>query len=501
MGFAWDPRLTPMAGPCAMVLFGASGDLAHKKLLPALYDLANRGLLPAGFALVGVARRDWSEADLRREAHAAVASGARTPFRQQVWENFAARLHYVSGDVANPATYKDLALALQAADVAHSTRQQRLFYLALPPDRCPVAVQGLLDSGLAGAPGHGGRLVVERPYGFDLVSSKQLNYLIDQGFCETEVCRMDPYLGNELVRTFVALRFANRLFDAVWNRDHVSHVEITMGEDQGIGARAGYWDQLGALRDIVTGHMFQLLALTAMDQPASMAAVDVRAARQCALRQIELAGPVSKAAARGQYTAGWQGNIQVKGYLDEPGVIGGSTTETYAALKLAVDTDRWRGVPFYLRTGKRLGRRITQITLLLKPTAWAQTVPALAGQLEPNLLTIRMRPDSGVTMRIDTKVPNTQTQVRPVTVDFSHGYTFAEALPEGFEQELFDVLVGVPPYQASSSEVSESWRVVEPVLKAWQASNKPPARYPAGSWGPKTADRLLARDGKTWRRP
>jgi len=500
-----DSRLPPVAGPCAMVLFGATGNLAHKKVLPGLYDLANRGLLPANFALIGVARRRWTDADLRREAHSAVASGARTPFRQQVWEDFAARIHYVAGDVKTWATFERLKAVLQAVDAAQGTHGRRLFYLALPPDRSEETVQRLIESRLVGpeAGQSQGSLVVERPRGFDGASALRLDQVIHRGFREESVFRMDPYMGNELVRAFVTMRFANRFLEAVWNSEHVSHVEITMTEDQGIDTRAGYYDKIGALRDVLAGHLLQLLALSAMEAPASMAAPAVRSAREEALRQTALAGPVELAAVRGQFTAGWQGNYRVDGYREDPAVPDGSNTETFVALKLAVDTARWRGVPFYLRTGKRLSRRVTQVALNLKPTVWQRDQANLTDNLglaTPNALVLRIRPDSAVTLRLNTKSPSTQTEVRPLTLDYSHGYTFAESLPEGFEQELFDALVGAEPFLQSSAEAVESWRIVDPVLQAWAGGHHAPDPYPAGSWGPASANGIPAAEGHTWRR-
>jgi len=488
-----------------MVLFGATGNLAHKKVLPGLYDLANRGLLPANFALIGVARRPWTDADLRREAHAAVASGARTPFRQQAWEDFAARIHHVAGDVQSWATFERLKAALIAVDAAQGTQGRRLFYLALPPDRSEETVLSLLESRLAG-PEAGldqGNLVVERPRGYDSASALRLDQVIHRGFREESVFRMDPYMGNELVKALVTMRFANRFLEAVWNSEHVSHVEITMTEDQGIDTRAGYYDKIGALRDVLAGHLLQLLALTAMEAPTSLAAQDVRTAREEALRHVALAGPVEQVAVRGQFTAGWQGNYRVSGYREDPAVPDESTTETFVALKLAVDTARWRGVPFYLRTGKRLSRRVTQVALSLKPTAWQRDQadgPEGSGLATPNALILRIRPDSAVTLRLNTKSPSTQTEVRPLTLDYSHGYTFAEALPEGFEQELFDTLVGAAPYLQSGAEAAESWRIVDPVLQAWADPGQVPDPYPAGSWGPASANALPAMDGHFWRR-
>ncbi|MDR3360494.1 MAG: glucose-6-phosphate dehydrogenase (NADP(+)), partial [Bifidobacteriaceae bacterium] len=381
-----DRRLPLIPPPCALVVFGVSGDLARRKILPAIYDLANRGLLPSGFSLTGVGRSAWDREQFVRRAHAAVAAGARTPFRQRVWEQLTASMSYVAGDVADAATYDQLRERLETSDQERGTGGRRVFYLSMPPSTFEVICSRLAASGLVGggaivqaddavqavdaagagtvstasANGQAGaKVVVEKPFGRDLASARELDRTLAEAFAPGDVFRIDHYLGKETVRGILALRFANQVFEPLWNARHVDHVQITMAEELGVGSRAGYYDGIGATRDVTQNHLLQLLAITAMDEPESFGAADLRAAKEAVLGCARLAGPVGESAARGMYTAGWQGNVPVRGYLEEPGIPADSVTDTYGALKLAVPTERWRNVPFYLRTGKRLARRVT----------------------------------------------------------------------------------------------------------------------------------------------
>ncbi|MDR2454486.1 MAG: glucose-6-phosphate dehydrogenase [Bifidobacteriaceae bacterium] len=494
-----DRRLPLIPPPCAVAVFGATGDLARRKILPAIYDLANRGLLPAGFSLTGVGRRALSREEFIRQTHTAVASGARTPFRQRVWEQLAAAVDYVSGDVAAPDTYARLRGRLEASDQERGTGGRRVFYLSMPPATFEEICQQLAASGLA-PPRGGAKVVVEKPFGRDLASAQALDRALAAVFAPEAVFRIDHYLGKETVRGMLAMRFANQVFEPLWCAQFVDHVQITMAEALGVGSRAGYYDGIGATRDVIQNHLLQLLALTAMDPPASLAPADLRAAKLAALQATRLAGPAWASAARGQYAAGWQGNVPAVGYLDEPGIAAGSTTDTYGALKLEVASERWRGTPFYLRAGKRLGRRTTEIALVFKRPAHPPALfPARASG--PNALVVRVQPDQGVTLKVAAKVPQTSMEVRDVTMDFAYGHAFTEALPDAYERLILDVMLGADPLFPSAAEVDASWRVIDPVEAHWAALGTPPEPYAAGTWGPPGAAALLARDGREWRRP
>lgn len=508
-----DRRVPVIPGPCGLVVFGATGDLARRKILPALYDLANRGLLPAGFAITGFARREQSTEDFIRHTHAAVASAARTPFRQRVWEQLAGSIRYVSGDVADPEAYGRLRQAVEAADAAQGTGGNRAFYLSVPPGVFPVVCKHLAASGLAGpgaigpepAEGSEGkpwhRVVIEKPFGRDGASAEALDATLGQVFPPEAIFRIDHYLGKETVRNIVVSRFANQLFEPLWNSHYVDHVQITMAENLGVGSRGGYYDGIGATRDVLQNHLLQLLALVAMERPASFGAADLRREKERVLAAVRLDGPVGEAAVRGQYVAGWQGNIAVRGFLEEDGIPDDSRTETYGAVKLAVDTPRWEGTPFYLRTGKRLGRRVTEIAVVLRRPDDGCPPGLDAEYLGANAVVFRIQPDEGMTLRIGAKVPETTLEVRDVTMDFAFGHAFTEALPEAYERLILDVLLGNDPLFPRATEVRESWRVIDQVEQYWASLPDGPEPYEAGAWGPAGAAQLLARDGRVWRRP
>ncbi|MDR2252831.1 MAG: glucose-6-phosphate dehydrogenase [Bifidobacteriaceae bacterium] len=504
-----DRRLTLIPPPCALVLFGATGDLARRMILPAVYDLANRGLLPAGFSLTGVGRSEWTKEHFVRQAHAAVASGARTPFRQRVFEQLTAEMAYVSGDVADLDTCHQLARVLDGSGRGRRVNGGRVFYLATPPATFEAICANLAASGLASGErsgsgersASGAKVVVEKPFGRDLESARELSRALGLAFAPADVYRIDHFLGGQTARSLLALRFANRLFEPLWNSEHVDHVQITMAEALGVGARAGYYDSVGAARDVMQNHLLQLLALTAMDQPASFGADDLRAAKEAALDATRLPGPAAQCAARGVYASGWLGNVPARGYLEEDGVPADSTTETYAALKLEVTTDRWRGTPFYLRTGKRLARRVTEVAIVFKPAA-AETHRGLdTGCLGSNTLVMRIQPDQGTTLRFGAKAPQTPAEVRDVTLDLAHGHAFTEALPEAYEQLILDVMLGADPLFPREREVEAAWRVVDEVESHWATLGTGPEPYPAGTWGPCGAEELARRDGREWMRP
>ncbi|CAN5788736.1 glucose-6-phosphate dehydrogenase [soil metagenome] len=497
-----DKRLPRIAGPCSMVMFGVTGDLARTKLMPALYDLAGRGLLPPGFSLVGFARRDWADQDFGKVVHDSVRAHARTPFREDVWRSLAEGFRFVPGAFDDPAAFELLARTVRALDDERGTGGNHAFYLSIPPDWFARVCQQLKTSGLSDpSPGTWRRVVIEKPFGHDLRSAQELNDIVESVFPADSVFRIDHYLGKETVQNLLALRFANQMFEPIWNSHYVDHVQITMAEDIGIGGRAGYYDDVGAAKDVIQNHLLQLLALTAMEEPVSFTAAAVRAEKEKVLASVRLPEDLSAATCRGQYTAGWQGGQQVRGYLDEDQVDADSRTETYAAVKLEVRTRRWAEVPFYLRTGKRLGKRVTEIAVVFKQAPHLPFSSTATEELGKNAIVIRVQPDEGVTMRFGSKVPGTQMEVRDVTMDFGYGASFTESSPEAYERLILDVLLGDPPLFPRHEEVELSWRILDPVVEHWGRSRTRPGDYPAGTWGPQAADELIQRDARQWRLP
>jgi glucose-6-phosphate 1-dehydrogenase len=500
-----DRRIPKVAGPCVLVLFGVTGDLASKKLLPAIYDLANRGLLPPGFSLVGFARRDWEDEDFARITHDAVKAHSRTPFREAVWQQVSEGVRFVPGEFADDQAFDRLAETVAELDADRGTGGNYAFYLSVPPKAFPQVVQQLKRSGLSTPPeGSGGsrpwrRVVIEKPFGHDLASARELNAILEAVFPADSVFRIDHYLGKETVQNILALRFANTLFEPIWNRGYVDHVQITMAEDIGIGGRAGYYDGIGAARDVIQNHLIQLLALTAMEEPVSFDADSLRAEKEKTLSAVKIPEDLAVGTARGQYSAGWQGGVEVRGYLEEDGIPPDSVTETYAALRLEVDTRRWAGIPFYLRTGKRLPSRMTEIALMFQRAPHLPFARTDTEELGQNALVIRVQPDEGITVRFGSKVPGSAMEVRDVNMDFAYGESFTESSPEAYERLLLDVLVGDPPLFPRQEEVELSWRILDPIEEYW-AGHAKPEQYPAGTAGPAGADALIARDGRAWRR-
>src|SRR5690349_22071865 len=500
-----DRRIPRVAGPCVLVLFGVTGDLSRKKLMPAVYDLANRGLLPPGFSLVGFARRDWEHEDFAQVTHDAVKEHARTPFNDTVWQQLAEGIRFVPGEFADDAAFDRLAQTVAQLDAERGTGGNYAFYLSVPPKFFTDVVEQLKRSGLSSpsedAQGHRPwrRVVIEKPFGHDLASARELNEIVNSVFGPDSVFRIDHYLGKETVQNILALRFANTMYEPIWNRSYVDHVQITMAEDIGIGGRAGYYDGIGAARDVIQNHLMQLLALTAMEEPVSFDAASLRAEKEKILSAVRLPEDLATGTARGQYAAGWQGGIDVPGYLEEDGIAPDSHTETYAALKLGVDTRRWAGVPFYLRTGKRLPQRMTEIALLFQRAPHPPFSATDTKELGHNAMVIRIQPDEGITVRFGSKVPGTAMEVRDVNMDFAYGESFTESSPEAYERLLLDVLIGDPPLFPRQAEVELGWRILDPVEDFW-ASRTKPDQYPAGTAGPPSADALMARDNRAWRR-
>nr|WP_276582273.1 glucose-6-phosphate dehydrogenase [Cellulomonas sp. RIT-PI-Y] len=496
-----DRRLPRIAGPSGLVIFGVTGDLARKKLMPAVYDLTNRGLLPPGFALTGFARRDWETQDFAQIVHDSVKEHARTPFRESTWRQLSEGIRFVQGTFDDDDAFDRLRQTVEELDVERGTGGNHAFYLSVPPSAFPVVCKQLARSGLSqSAEGAWRRVVIEKPFGHDLKSARELNDVVSEVFHPDDVFRIDHYLGKETVQNLLALRFANQMFEPIWNANYVDHVQITMAEDIGVGGRAGYYDGIGAARDVIQNHLLQLLALTAMEEPVSFSAQDLIAEKIKVLSAVRLPKDLGKHTARGQYASGWQGGERVVGYLDEGGFDPNSTTETFAAVRVDIDTRRWAGVPFYLRTGKRLGRRVTEIAVVFKRAPHLPFETTATEELGKNALVIRVQPDEGVTLRFGAKVPGTAMEVRDVTMDFGYGHAFTESSPEAYERLILDVLLGDPPLFPRHEEVELSWKILDPVEAYW-AKQGQPEQYRSGTWGPESADRMMERDGRAWRRP
>jgi glucose-6-phosphate 1-dehydrogenase len=488
--------------PTTLVIFGATGDLGKRKLLPALYNLAHEGSLPERFNLVGVARRDQPDDDFRDAMRESIEKYSRTPPKPEVLDALLDDVRYVAGTFDDPEVYKSLEETLSEFDDAAGEGLNRVFYLSTAPEFFPVIVRALGDAKLDQCQRSETRVVIEKPFGYDLASARELNEIVLDVFDEDQVFRIDHYLGKETVQNVMAFRFANAMFEPVWNRNYVDNVQITAAEDIGIGSRAGYYDGAGALRDLVQNHMLQLLTLLCMEPPASFDADSVRDEKVKVLHAIRPPKPdeVSSMAVRAQYAEGVsEKGEEAPGYLDEDGVPDDSSTETYAAMRLEVTNWRWAGVPFYLRTGKRLARKVTEIAVTLKP------VPHLAFQADgsvgaqPNQLVLTVQPDEGVSLSLGAKIPGARMRIRPVNMEFRYGTTFMSQSPEAYERLILEAMRGDATLFTRNDEVDALWSIIDPILEAWRAaSDEEVPKYAAGSSGPAEADGLLLA-GTQWR--
>ncbi|HEY3414668.1 MAG TPA: glucose-6-phosphate dehydrogenase [Armatimonadota bacterium] len=494
------------AQPCALVAFGATGDLMKRKLMPAIYSLAAEGMLPAGFSLIGVSRSEWSDDDFRNAMReAADRDSRRRPVDDTVWRSLAEGMRYLSADFTDVSSEERLRPLLEQSDAVRHTEGNRLFYLAVPPKAFRPIVENLQKEDLVNADdgdAHWSRVVIEKPFGRDLDSAIALNAEISRLLGERQIYRIDHYLGKETVQNILVLRFGNRLFEPLWNQRYVDRVEITIAETLGMEGRGAFYDETGILRDIITNHGLQLLAMIAMEPPISLGADAIRDEKLKLLRSIRLisSDQVDRYAVRGQYGSGFIGAAAVPGYADEPGVTAPSSTDVYAALELYVDNWRWAGVPFFIRAGKRLPKRVTEIAIHFKgvPLNLFEGTPAPPS---PNVLSLRIQPNEGVTMLVDAKLPGAVMQMQPVRMDFDYSSAFGADPPDAYERLLHDVMVGDQTLFTRGDEVEAEWRVVTPILQKWASS---PAsgfpNYEAGSWGPADADALPAHVGAHWRR-
>ncbi len=485
-------RIIPVQ-PFDYVVFGATGDLTKRKLIPALYHRFLDGQFDEKSRIIGVSRTKLSDDDFRKAARESIAQFVEKDYQdEKVIDSFVSVFSYVPNDVSDPAKWGDLSKNLR-----DDPKIVRAFYLAIAPDLFGPTCDYIKKQGYYR---RDARVVIEKPLGHDLQSSIEINSEVSKIFAEDQVYRIDHYLGKETVQNLLALRFANEMFEPIWNAHYVDHVQITMAEDIGLGGRAGYYDGIGAARDVIQNHLLQLLALTAMEEPVSFSPEELQAEKIKVLSATRLAEPLDQTTSRGQYTSGWQGGEKVVGLLDEEGFSKTSTTETFAAITLDVDTRRWAGVPFYLRTGKRLGRRVTEIALVFKRAPHLPFDATMTEELGKNALVIRVQPDEGITLRFGSKVPGNQMEVRDVNMDFSYGAAFAEESPEAYERLILDVLLGEPSLFPVNAEVELAWQILDPALENWASHGKPDP-YESGGWGPDSAFEMLRRDGREWRRP
>lgn len=492
------------AEPCAFVIFGASGDLTHRKLIPALFNLFLKGLLPVGFAIVGFARRPWTDDDFRAEMRRAIEDHSKYLMADvSAWESFAKTLSYIVSPFEDLTGYHALKQKLAELGKTKGTRGNSIFYLATPPPEYSVVVSNLGAAGLNSQENGWTRLIVEKPIGSDLASSRDLNTQLRQVFEEAQIYRIDHFLGKETVQNILVFRFANKIFEPLWNQRYIDNIQITIAETVGLEGRGGYFDKAGMVRDVVQNHGLQILTLVGMEPPVSVDADAIRDEKVKVLKAIRPLKPeeVFTASVRGQYESGSLSGKSVNGYLQEPNVAPDSSTETYAAIRFAVDSWRWAGVPFYLRVGKRMPKKVTEIALEFREVPGILFGARRKDALQPNLLIIRIQPDEGISLRVTSKVPGPSVRLQSVRMDFQYGSSFGTPSPEAYERLLLDASCGEAALFARGDEVDTAWQIITPLLDEWANKGREGLySYQAGTWGPLEALDLLKSEGRQWRR-
>lgn len=495
----------PLAQPCTLVIFGGGGDLSRRKLLPAMYNQALEGTLPANFAVLGVALEAMDDVAYREFARDGIERFSRQPLSPRHWQDFERLLHFQQGSFDDPQTYVRLKRRLEEIEPGFGIPGNRVYYLAIPPGLIETCVKNLKATGLVNPVGDNqpfSRIVVEKPIGHNLLSAQQVNKVLGANFDESQIYRIDHYLGKETVQNILVMRFGNSIFEPLWNAKHIDHVQITVAEEEGVGTRAGYYDRAGGLRDMVQNHILQLLTLIAMEPPWAMKADVIRDHRQDVLNCLRpiTRETINNCVVRAQYGPGFHHGKDVPGYRREDGVGPDSTTETYVALKLFIDNWRWAGVPFYIRTGKRMPKRASEIAIQFKSVPPIMFNADVDNPLEPNVLALSIQPNEGMSLRIATKLPGPKVRIYPVKMDFRYGSTFGEQSPEAYERLMLDVMAGDATLFMRRDAVETSWNFIDGIHESWESSRtRWLPEYSAGTWGPLEADRLIEADRYKWR--